>query len=49
MTANQVKRIAPNRKAILSRVGVLVIEGFEAGNRWIAPNPNREANQSEKK
>ena len=48
MTANQLKGIAPDGKAILARAVVLLTESLEAANHGVGSNPNGEANNPEK-
>src|SRR5439155_23083571 len=43
------QRIAPDRKAILSWVVVLVVKRLKAGDHGIASDPNRKTNNPEKK
>src|SRR6266568_5152655 len=42
------QRIAPDRKAILSWVVVLVVKRLKAGDHGIASDPNRKTNKPEK-
>ena len=49
MPANQVQCIAPDGKAILSRLIGLLAESLKASNHGVGSNPKGETNNPEKK